>query len=153
MGRSRRNGMIGALAALALTLGACGDDTPGTTATNVDVRLQEFAVIANPKTAPAGPVSFRVRNMGPNDVHEFVVVRTDLAPDALPLGADGGVSETGAGLTAVGEIEDVAVGAAETVTFTLTAGAYVLLCNIVDAAETPPEVHYKLGMRSGFTVT
>ena len=40
---------------------------------------------------PAGIVSFEVTNDGPNDVHEFVVVRTDLAPSELPTDETGAV--------------------------------------------------------------
>jgi len=46
---------------------------------------------------------------------------------------------------------DVAVGATLELTVTLSAGKYVLLCNIYD--ETEKESHYKMGMRTPFTVT
>jgi len=54
-----------------------------------------------------------------------------------------------AALTAVDEIGDILLGSTQSKAFTLSAGSYVLFCNIVDSGY----VHYKLGMRIGFTVT
>ena len=73
------------VAVLALVAG-CGDDDGGeeTGAGGVEVTLQEFAVIPAPTRHPPGEVTFNVTNIGPEDVHEFVVFKTDLAPDALP---------------------------------------------------------------------
>jgi uncharacterized cupredoxin-like copper-binding protein len=144
---------------------ACGDDdeagnestaTPrGTTTgagegTEINVTLQEFSVIPDPDSADAGEVTFNVENVGPDDVHEFVIFKTDLEPDALPTVADGSVDETGAGLELIDEIEDIPVGETQTVTVDLEAGNYVLICNIFDEAEN--EAHYQEGMRTAFTV-
>jgi uncharacterized cupredoxin-like copper-binding protein len=137
-----------ALIGLPLVIGlvACG------TTTTVDVSLREFSIAPSVASAPAGTVTFEVTNDGPNDVHEFVVVRTDLAPDALPTDADGSVLEDGEGMEVIDEIEDLAVGASETLTLTLEAGSYVLICNIVEEEEGETEAHYAMGMRSAFTV-
>ena len=148
-----------------MLLAACGDDdegdgidgttrptATGTTAggegTDVDVTVQEFSV--NPKTdsAEAGEVTFNVENIGPDDVHEFVVLKTDLDPDALPTVADGSVDE--AGEEVIGEIEDIPVGETQSLTVDLDPGSYVLICNIYDEAEQ--EAHYQEGMRAAFTV-
>jgi hypothetical protein len=48
--------------------------------------------------------------VGPEDTHEFVVFKTDLAADALPTASDGSVDEEGEGVELVDEIEDIAVG-------------------------------------------
>ena len=137
-----------ALIGLPLVIGlvACG------TTTTVDVSLREFSIAPSVASAPAGTVTFEVTNDGPNDVHEFVVVRTDLAPDALPTDADGSVLEDGEGMEVINEIEDLAVGASETLMLTLEAGSYVLICNIVEEEEGETEAHYALGMRTAFTV-
>jgi len=138
----------------ALGLSGCSsDETSGATSTAgaVDVTVQEFQVSPDPDSASPGQVTFTVNNTGPNDVHEFVVVKTDLAPDALPTDSTGAVDENGAGIEPVDEIEDIAVGATESVTVTLEAGSYVLMCNIYDKAEK--ESHYQQGMRTGFTVS
>ena len=99
----------------------------------------------------AGPVTFSVTNSGPEDVHEFVILRTDLDPGALPTEPTGAVSEEAEGIEVVDEIEDVAIGSTEQVSATLTPGKYVLLCNVY--SEEEKEAHYQLGMRTAFTVT
>jgi len=120
-------------------------------ATTVDVTLQEWAVVPSVTSVPAGEVTFVVSNTGPADVHEFVILKTDLGAANLPVDDTGAVDETGAGITVVDEIEDIAVGSAGEVTVTLEPGAYVLLCNIFD--ETEQEAHYAMGMRLDFTVS
>lgn len=119
--------------------------------TTVPVMLQEWSVLPAPDSAPAGSVTFQVTNNGPEDIHEFVVLKTDLDPGALPVDETGAVTEAGEGIEVIGEIEDVAVGATQALPVTLAAGKYVLLCNIYD--ETEKEAHYKMGMRTPFTVT
>lgn len=116
----------------------------------VKVTLQEWSVVPDKAEVTAGSVVFEVTNDGPADVHEFVVIKTDLAPGALPVDADGVVDEAGGGMTVIGEIEDVAVGGSGTVTLDLAAGSYVLLCNIW--SEDEQEAHYQEGMRIAFTV-
>jgi uncharacterized cupredoxin-like copper-binding protein len=119
---------------------------------DVSVTLQEFAVGADPSSVSAGSVTFNIENIGPDDTHEFVVIRTDLDPTALPTEENGSVSETGAGMEVVDEVEDIPVGDTPTLTIDdLTAGSYVLICNIFDEAEN--ESHYQEGMRTGFTVS
>ena len=74
-------------------------------------------------SAPAGDVTFNVTNTGPEDIHEFVVFMTDLAPDALPTAPDGSVDEEGEGVELIDEIEDIAVGDTPTLTVALDAGS------------------------------
>lgn len=148
--RSRRRSAAGLalVATLALVAAGCSSDEGGGT---VEVTLQEFAVVPAPSSVSAGEVTFEVINEGPDDFHEFVVFKTDLAPDALPTLEDGSVDEAGEGLEPpIDEIEDIAVGDTPTLTVSLEAGNYVLICNIYDAAEV--EAHYQEGMRVGFTV-
>jgi uncharacterized cupredoxin-like copper-binding protein len=141
-----------------LALAACSNDktpsgggSPGET--TVAVTLQEYALLPSLASASAGKVTFNAKNIGPKMDHEFVVVKTALAPDKLVTKADGSVDEEGAGIEAVGELEDIAVGTTKTVTFTMAAGTYVLFCNVVVTEGTETLVHYKLGMRTAFTVT
>jgi len=160
---------IGATLLMAIVLlPACGgDDDGGDTgsdtatetasddggATTVAVALQEFAVSADPATVPAGSVTFDVTNDGPDDVHEFVVIKTDLAPTDLPTDKDGAVLEDGEGMEVVDEIEDIPVGETPTLTVDLETGAYVLICNILqEEPDGTLEAHYAEGMRTGFTV-
>src|SRR4029450_4010646 len=96
--RSRRRRaaiFVATVAALSLVAAGCSDDDEGgETAANgggttVDVPVQGVAVIPASSSAPAGDVTFDVTNKGPDDTHEFVVFKTDLAPDALPTVGDG----------------------------------------------------------------
>lgn len=120
---------------------------------SVNVTLTEWAVIIDKTTVPAGNVFFHVTNAGTQFKHEFVVIKTDLAPDALPADATGRVDEeAGAGITYIGEVEELAIGTSGQVSLPLTAGKYVLICNIVEAGGGH-ESHYNMGMRVAFTVT
>jgi uncharacterized cupredoxin-like copper-binding protein len=146
----------------ALIVGGCGDDEgdggggeetqapTGGAGSEVDVTLEEFAIALSPASTEAGSVTFNVENIGPDDVHEFVLVKTDLEPTDLPTLDDGSVDETGEGIEVIDEIEDLAVDASETLTVDLEAGSYVIICNIYD--ETEDEAHYEEGMRTAFTV-
>ena len=122
--------------------------------TSVSVGLQEFAIVPSVASVPAGTLKFVAKNSGPDDIHEMVVLRTDLDAAALPVDKDGKADEEGDGITSIGETGDVAVGETKEASFDLAPGKYVLICNIV---QTEPdgsiEAHYKVGMRTAFTVT
>lgn len=155
-GHVRMRWMVPAAAvALALVATACGGSEEsggdgGGGGTTVAVTLQEFAVAANPVSVPAGEVTFEATNSGPEDQHELVVMKTDLAPEALPTNADGSVNEEGEGVEAIDEIPEFDVGGTQSLTLDLDAGSYVLICNIYTAEEQ--ESHYQEGMRLSFTV-
>jgi uncharacterized cupredoxin-like copper-binding protein len=144
-----------------LLLVGCSDDdtttpaatggTPAGGGQTVAVTLQEFAVGVDPTTAAAGEVTFDVSNIGPDDVHEFVVIRTDLSITDLPTDDKGAVDESGEGMEVIDEIEDMEVNDTQTLTVDLDAGSYALICNIYDKSEN--EAHYSEGMRTQFTVT
>jgi hypothetical protein len=160
--RAKRLALLAA-AALAVTTTACGgggggspstagsSDGGGGDGTSVDITLQEWAVVVGSPSAPSGPVTFNVTNNGPEDVHEFVIFKTDLDPGALPTDEHGAVDEEGDGLELVDEVEDVAVGASEQLTVDMQPGTYVLVCNVY--SEDEDEAHYQMGMRSPFEVT
>ena len=148
-----RRAILLAASVTALVLSACASpaadgDGEGTT---IAVTLQEWAVIPASDSAPAGEVTFQVTNNGPDDIHEFVVLRTDLDAADLPVDENGMVTEDEGGIEVVDEIEDIPVGESQDVTVTLEAGNYILLCNIYSADED--EAHYSEGMRTAFSVT
>ena len=152
--------LFGSFAALALA--ACssgtatsspapaGDGGSPAAGQTVDVTLQEWAVVPASTSVAAGDVTFAVTNDGPEDPHEFVVLKTDLDAGALPTDATGAVDEAGEGITVIDEIEDIPVGESPDLTVALDAGKYVLLCNIYEESEQ--ESHYQMGMRTNFTV-
>jgi uncharacterized cupredoxin-like copper-binding protein len=117
---------------------------------SVAVTLQEWAVVPAAASVAAGDVTFTVTNSGPDDIHEFVVLKTDLAAGALPVDENGAVTEEGEGIEVVDEIEDIPVGQTQDLDVTLEAGKYVLICNIW--SEEEQEAHYQMGMRTDFTV-
>jgi uncharacterized cupredoxin-like copper-binding protein len=119
-----------------VTVGCGGDE--GT----VGVTEADFSITPDPTSAPAGDVTFDVQNDA-EQTHEFVVIKSDLAPDALPLN-DEGVDEEGEGVEVIDEIEDIAGGSSQSLTVDLDAGSYVLICNLPG--------HYAEGMHAAFTV-
>jgi uncharacterized cupredoxin-like copper-binding protein len=130
---------------------AAVDTTPGAEGTVIDVTLNEFSVVPNKSTAPAGSITFRATNEGPEDEHELVVIRSDLAPGDLPTADDGSVPEDEVDF--VDEVEGLAVGASAEITVDLAAGKYVLICNIVETEDDGTiESHYQKGMFRGLTV-
>jgi uncharacterized cupredoxin-like copper-binding protein len=119
------------------------DDSASGPTQKVPVSLSDYK-IAGPASSAAGRTTFEVANDA-DQVHEFVVVRTTLAPEALPLDEDGLVDEQGAGLEFVDEVEDLEAGKSASLTVDLTAGSYLLLCNL-------PE-HYAKGMVAPFAAS
>ena len=153
--------IAGVAIAVGSVLAACGGGgtspaatsaaaSPAGVASSVNVTLQEWAVVPDADSASAGTVTFTVNNTGPEDVHEFVILKTDLDAAALPVDATGAVTEEGEGIAVVDEIEDIPVGTTQELSVTLEPGKYVLLCNIY--SEEEQEAHYKMGMRTAFTV-
>src|SRR6266511_2300308 len=98
---------IVAVAAVALGAAACGGGG------GIKTTLSNFKIELGSSTAKSGEVKFDIKNDGPS-IHEFVVFKTDLAPDQLPTTEENGVTivdEEGAGVEAVDEVEDIASGA------------------------------------------
>ncbi len=137
----------------ALAFVACGDDDEdgGGGPSTVNVTLSEFVIEPDPASVPAGEVKFVAANEGEEE-HELVIVKTDLAPDALPTKADGSVDEEGEGVEFIDEIEEFEGGGTEELTVTLEAGKYVLLCNLVEETGGETESHFDEGMYAAFTV-
>ena len=139
--RSRDPFATGAAAAPAATAEPAATTAPAPAGGEVvQVSLAEFSVTVATPSAGADGVTFRVANDGAV-LHEFVVVRSDAAPDGLPQAA-GGADESQ--LDVVGRIDQWPGGDVREATFTLTAGEYLLICNLPG--------HYQLGMTVAFTV-
>ena len=155
--RQTRTSRMAAVALIAgFAIAGCAADSGASSqaaggGTTIDVTLQEWSVNPSAASAPAGEVTFTVTNDGPEDIHEFVVLKTDLDPGDLPTDDHGAVTEDGEGIEVVDEIEDIPVGETQELTVTLEAGNYVLLCNIY--SEDEDEAHYQMGMRTAFEVT
>lgn len=154
----------GLSAALLPVLAACGGDDDddddaaptattaagGATATSgsgmsgsVEVTLADFTVKADPAMAAAGEVTFTAKNDGSME-HELVIIKTDTAEGDLPMDGTGSEVDEAAAGEVIGKIAEVEAGKSKDGTFTLTAGKYVLICNVAG--------HYKAGMHTAFEV-
>lgn len=141
--------LAASLTAFGLSLGGCGESEGAKTTVNAELR--EFSIDLDKPSAPAGRVTFMVENKG-EDVHEFVVLKTDYAPDQLPREPDGDADEEAPGIVNLGEIEDILPGQSGELTLDLERGNYVIICNLVTFEDGMAEHHYPLGMYTGFTV-
>jgi uncharacterized cupredoxin-like copper-binding protein len=129
-------------AAMVVTAVACGGSAVAAPPKAVTATVTEFKIATDALKVAAGDVTFTITNKGAA-THEFVVVRTDLAPDALPKDAEGLVAEGGS-LTKVDEVEDVTPGTSKTLTVKLEPGKYAFFCNLAG--------HYVGGMHGGVEV-
>lgn len=142
----------------ALALAACGGDDvdPGPEpaeaasdgGTQVSAKMGhedsgEFSFTLDKTSAPAGAVVFNIENVGEVE-HEFEIVKTDLAADALPVEANKADVEAGGG-EEIDEVEDIAVGAKVALEVDLEPGKYLIVCNLPG--------HYADGMVIPFEVT
>lgn len=109
----------------------------------MSVTLKDFSIRTSTPTVDAGLVAFDVYNTGPA-THEFVVVRTDLPDDQLPIAADG-LSVDEDALADVGEISEVNIWTSHTLDLRLSPGRYVFFCNL--------DGHYLGGMHVSLVVS
>ena len=166
---------LGALAGCASKPGSTGADTleggvkipkaptsTGPTASNTTVNVTvsdtsgaggPMTLTASPATAPAGDVTFVVKNTGTIE-HEAIVLKTNVPYDKLPITYGGdppapvktGADKVGED-TNIGETGDPNLKPGDTRTFTIknmTAGSYAIVCNLAG--------HYGKGMRAPFTI-
>lgn len=120
-----------------------GEETPvAPGAIQVDLVDPDFAVAVEPASASAGSVTFTVTNTG-SIVHNLRVIKSDLAPDALPVDEETfAVDESQVGVIA--SLAELEAGESGELSAELEAGSYVLICNV--------PTHYDLGMHAAFTV-
>ena len=110
----------------------------------VNVKEHDFVLATDAPLVHAGYVTFHVHNNGPS-THEFIVARTDVAADALPIQKnDISVNEDSPRIHEVGSLSEIRLNATRTLTLKLPAGHYVLFCNLSG--------HYRGGMYTLLTV-
>jgi len=127
------------LLGLALTLSACAGASEAIPAdVDVAVHLKDYKVELSVATVKPGTVKFGVKNEGGME-HSFELIRTDLPFDKLPT-ENGKAKEDGL----VKQVKSLGVAKVSVVTAELTAGNYVIICNVAG--------HYQLGMRVPLTV-
>lgn len=126
----------------ALVVLACAAPIPEADITKGQIRadMREYAMGLTATEVRAGTVTFIARNAG-STAHDLVVLRTDLAPDKLPVDTQTQkAKEDGK----QGAADQVSPGKSANLRLELPAGAYVVICNV--------PTHYQLGMRSALTV-
>ncbi len=128
--------LIGVGVLAALVLAACGG--PQT----INVTEKDYSITFSSDTINAGSITFHVTNEATDMSHEFVILKTDLPGNNLPLNADGNVDESQ--LTLIDAIKGLAAGDTQDLTVNLQPGHYVAICDLPG--------HYKQGMYIDFTV-
>lgn len=152
---SRTLHRVMALTAIAGLLAACGSGSSSSSASSgpqsVNATEKEWSITLASTTFQAGEVTFNITNDGDKE-HEFVIRKTDLQSDNLPLNDAGEVVEDDPQLVAAGDPSEVAPvpsGSSDlSVTLNLEPGHYVIFCNIHDQ----DLLHYQKGMHTDFTV-
>jgi uncharacterized cupredoxin-like copper-binding protein len=139
---------IGALLMSCSSPGGSGGGGNG----EVDATVKEWEINLSSTTVSPGEITFNITNDGDKE-HEFVVRRTDLQSDDLPLNDDGEVSEDAPELTEVGdpsELAEIQPGSTDnTLTVNLEPGHYVIFCNL----HVEDLIHYQKGMHVDLTVS
>ena len=137
-----------AIMASVVLLAACSS---GPTSGPVSATVKEWQIDLSSTTLKAGSITFNITNAGDKE-HEFVIRKTDLKSDKLPLNADGEVSEEATELTAVGdpsELAEIKSGTSNnSLMVTLQPGHYVIFCNL----HVDDLLHYQKGMHIDFDV-
>jgi len=118
------------------------------TATHISVTLKEMSVVLGSASVAAGPVVFDITNAG-TAVHEFAVLRTNVAEGALPARASNAAKVEEVGIVA--EVEDIDPGKTATLSLTLAPGRYLLICNV--AGHHAAGMHATLVVASPATIT
>lgn len=111
---------------------------------SVHVTLDEWSITpahGEAFEAAAGEMVFEIHNDGAAP-HDLKVIKTDLAPDALPI-VDGVVDQEAAG-EVIGGVDPIAGGEIYVEPYSLDAGNYVIICTIPG--------HYQQGMSAELTV-
>ena len=154
--KGRLHRLCAVLAAGTLLLAGCGADPsdgasggPGAGAASGEPEnkiagsVGEWFVKVGSTRAYSGDVTFAITNFGTIE-HEFLVVKTDIEPGRITLGADDRFDEELEGIEVIDEIAEFKVNTTGLLKVNLDLGTYQLLCNI--------KGHYKAGMWRAFEV-
>lgn len=110
--------------------------------------LKEYEITTSETSGPAGTFTIAIKNEGPAESHVFMVVKTDLAPDALPVTGTGQFAPNSDAVI-LANTPQIRADASDSFGQLLEAGKYVFICNNSDA---DGQGHYSKGMHVGFTV-
>jgi uncharacterized cupredoxin-like copper-binding protein len=107
----------------------------------VAVTLNDIAIKLDRSSAPAGSVTFSIKNGG-TVIHQLVVIKTDIPQNQIPVDPTQPAMVTEPGF--IMQTPLINPGGTATLTMTLGSGKYVLMCN--------QPAHYLIGMHIGFTI-
>jgi uncharacterized cupredoxin-like copper-binding protein len=132
--------MIIVLIAIALAAAGCSSGSNQSTGpTVVQAKLNEYNIILDKTSIPAGPVQFTIENIG-TEVHEVVLEPAGAEDEPFELNGE------------ASEAEDIQPGEKRTLEWTLDQpGDYQLGCYVTNEGDT--ETHAMKGMITTFTVT
>lgn len=132
------------LGAAALVLvSACSGPPPLPSGHLVDISLRDFHIESSTRVVGEGNVDFHIYNGSPS-THEFVLARSDLPSNQLPISSDGlRADETQ--FIHVGEISEVDASTTRDLVLHLAPGRYIFYCNL--------EGHYLGGMNGVLEVS
>jgi uncharacterized cupredoxin-like copper-binding protein len=128
--------------ALAMTVAFVASRDLAAADATISVSLTEFAVAPSASSAGPGVITFNVSNNGAI-IHDFHVIQSNLAPDSLPVDPNTAQVDL-AQVNEVSATQVIQSGGSDSTAPTLSAGAYVLICNVPG--------HYGGGMYAGFTI-
>lgn len=98
-------------------------------------------ITLTPSQVKAGKVTFKVRNISKDEVHELLIVRTDVPPEKFEAEPDNPAKIDEGRLPGVKELpHDLKPGQTASLTMAVKPGRYVLFCNQVG--------HFEAGMHS-----
>ena len=137
--RFRQGWAVAAAVVIVMAVSACSAAPAETGETPaLYLELSDFKIVSDHATVPAGHVVFGIRNRA-SMLHEVKIIKTDLAPDALPID-QAKAKEDGK----VAELLNIASGVSRKLVADLAPGKYVIICNVAG--------HYQLGMRVALEV-
>ena len=143
--------VLGAATA-SLVLAACDGGIPLNGGAAVNVTLSEWQIVTDRNTAPAGKIVVTANNKGA-DVHDLVLLETDLPADGLPVTAKGDVDVAASGVLVVSGIKDIAPGGSGELTIDEAGpGKYVFVCTVATSNGMTVGHPYAKGMFKAFTV-
>jgi uncharacterized cupredoxin-like copper-binding protein len=121
------------------------DRSPFHGAEKIEVHESSFHIALAESTVKSGKIGFDVHNDA-SIPHEFVVFKTNLTADLLPLGKDGDVIADSPQLENVLDSGSaIDPGATRALVANLKPGHYAVVCNL--------QGHYSLGMHLSLNVT
>jgi uncharacterized cupredoxin-like copper-binding protein len=130
------------VATAAFVFGGCSAAPAGTS--QVGVTVADYSISATPAAVPAGEVKLNITNTG-GTLHEVEIFTLPAGVESATIPVEHFLAQTDSvGMDVVDEVEGILPNSTPSLTLTLAAGRYALICNLPG--------HYVLGMHTTLTV-